>query len=114
MSRIVGMKPENESILARNLLQTLFEHSSDIQDVRVEYLVMSGYAQFGKGDILTVTPEAVNIYELKYIDRVASGKTAKVKRTKQRKKVREQALAYTAFARLRPEFEHRCVNGWAK
>ena len=67
------------------------------------YEFIPGFMQFGEGDILAEdengdSPMAI---ECKYIDKIATGKTAKVKRTKHRKKVVEQALLHASYVKIR-------------
>ena len=67
-----------------------------------EWEVIPGYSQFGKGDLVFKRPgfEEYLVIETKYI-RTDSGKTARGSRTKNRKKVVEQALRYGAIFKQR-------------
>ena len=74
--------------------------------LHVEYDVHPTKSQLGKGDIKLVTNTHVIIVECKYIDTSTHGKTASVRRTKHRKKVREQCVMYAAWARLQHPSKH--------
>jgi Holliday junction resolvase-like predicted endonuclease len=66
--------------------------------------------QFGEGDILAEEKNGASLMaiECKYIDNIATGKTAKVRRTKHRKKVVEQALLHASYVKIRNP--HRLVK----
>lgn len=69
-----------------------------------EWFVYKNYANMGKGDIImTDGKNNFLIVEFKYIDPRSAGKTQRVKRTKKRKEVKEQAKFYVdAFKKLNP------------
>jgi len=62
-------------------------------DVVTEYDIIQGYSQYGKGDLLAIKGNLVYAVECKIIN--------KTNATKKRKKVRDQALLYASFAKLR-------------
>ena len=77
-----------------------------------EWFVYKNYAYMGKGDIImTDGKNSFLVVEFKYIDPRSAGKTQRVKRTKKRKEVKEQAKFYVeAFRKSHPNAK---VSGMA-
>ena len=69
-----------------------------------EWFVEKNYSNMGRGDIvLTNGKNEYLIIEFKYIDKSLIGRTQRVKRTRKRKEVKEQALFYkNSFKKLNP------------
>ena len=69
-----------------------------------EWFVEKNYSNMGRGDIvLTDGKNNFLIIEFKYIDKSLIGRTQRVKRTRKRKEVKEQATFYkNAFKKLNP------------
>ena len=69
-----------------------------------EWFVYKNYANMGKGDIImTDGKNNYLVVEFKYIDPRSAGKTQRVKRTKKRREVKDQAKFYMdAFKKLHP------------
>jgi len=65
-----------------------------------EWHVVPGFSQFGIGDLLMRRDNLIRAVECKWVDFSNSGRNACTKRTHKRKKVKEQALLYAAFAKL--------------
>ena len=70
-------------------------------DVQTEYPVFRKYSQLGVGDLCVEYKDCIWVIEVKHINLIDSGKTARVKRTRNRRKVREQAVNYASWVRLR-------------
>lgn len=69
--------------------------------LRCQYKPLRDHMQLGEGDLLVASRGRVTAVEFKHIDVAATGKTARVRRTQHRKKVREQAMTYACWAKLR-------------
>lgn len=78
-----------------------FERSTTWTVLRKNYELLPGFMQFGEGDMLADDGDSLVALECKWIDRTSSGKTAKVRRTKHRKKVAEQALLHASYVKIR-------------
>jgi hypothetical protein len=87
-----------EHVLQKQVIRYQRKHPPFTQLYAQEWEVIPGYSQFGKGDLVFKRPafEEYLVIETKYI-RTDSGKTARGKRTRNRKKVVEQALRYGAI-----------------
>ena len=66
-----------------------------------EYLVIDNYSQFGVGDLIFKKDNKIGVIECKYINLNESGKNQSTKRTKARKKVKEQTIYYSTWAKLK-------------
>lgn len=66
-----------------------------------EYLVIDNYSQFGVGDLIFKKDNKIGVVECKYINLNESGKNQSTKRTKARKKVKEQTIYYSTCAKLK-------------
>lgn len=89
--------PERE--VAREALGRLWTKYPDAE-VQVEYPMLAHYSQLGTGDIRLITDDVVVVLETKFIDVSCTGKTASVRRTKHRSKVRKQCVIYCAWSVL--------------
>ena len=72
-----------------------------------EYELVPGQSQYGKGDLLFKKKHTILVVEVKYIDfgsKDRNSKTVRTKRTKHRKKVKEQAILYCIALRI---FHHK-------
>ena len=69
--------------------------------LRCQYNPVGNFMQLGEGDLLVASRGRVTAFEFKHVDTGAFGKTARARRTHQRKKVREQAMTYACWAKLR-------------
>ena len=80
-----------------------FENTTLWTVLKRNYEFIPGFMQFGEGDILAEDEngDSLMAIECKYINKIATGKTAKVKRTKHRKKVVEQALLHASYVKIR-------------
>ena len=85
-----------------------FEKSTTLNVLRKNYELVPGFMQFGEGDMLADDGDSLVAIECKWIDLTSSGKTAKVRRTKHRKKVAEQALLHASYVKIRTP--HRRVQ----
>ena len=79
--------------------------------LRCQYKVLGDHMQLGEGDLLVASRGRVTAYEFKHVDVDASGKSARRGRARHRKKVREQAVTYACWAKLR--HQHTPVDGVA-
>ena len=86
---------------AEQLLVDSFVEKTNGTIVARSYKVLPGLMQFGEGDLIVDDGDRLSVVEFKYIDTLSSGRTAKVRRTHKRKKVKEQALLYAAYTKLR-------------
>lgn len=101
------MNDLQERAIARSAILVLLSRSENVQaEVEIEYPMAGNLTQLGVGDIRIVTHDRIIVVETKHIDLSNTGKTAKTKRTKHRKKVREQCLTYVAWNRI-----NRCSQG---
>ena len=93
---------QREHILQKQVIRYQRNHPPFTQLYAQEWEVIPGYSQFGKGDLVFKRPafEEYLVIETKYI-RTDSGKTARGSRTRNRKKVVEQALRYGAIFKQR-------------
>ena len=66
-----------------------------------EYLIIGDYYQFGTGDLIFKKDNKILIVECKHINFNESGRNYRCKRTKARKKVKEQSIYYSACAKLK-------------
>lgn len=67
-----------------------------------EYLLNGNFSNHGKGDLILtkdISMTSLLVVEVKFINLRATGSTASTSRTKNRKKVREQAEIYSDLAR---------------
>ena len=78
-----------------------FERSTTWTVLKKNYELLPGFMQFGEGDMLTDDGDSLVAIECKWIDLTSTGKTAKVRRTKHRKKVAEQALLHASYVKIR-------------
>lgn len=69
--------------------------------LRCQYKPLGNHMQLGEGDLLVASRGRVTAYEFKHVDVGATGKTARARRTQHRKKVRDQAMTYACWAKLR-------------
>ena len=65
-----------------------------------EYLFVPNSSQFGEGDLLLQKGDRLYAVECKYIDKLDTGRTARVRRTQKRQKVSEQAIFHASHAKL--------------
>lgn len=90
-----------ETQLIHNTTQRLT--SAGWQIVGIEWEPLKGKSQFGRGDILATREDLVLAVECKHINSTNS--------TKKRKKVKDQAEVYAAFAKLRTIYKQKRVRG---
>ena len=69
------------------------------------YELLTGFMQFGEGDLLLDRGDKLTAVECKHLGQ-NTGKTARVRRTKKRAHVREQALLHAAFVKVRNPHRH--------
>ena len=93
--------PRSEDDLHAVLKRLFNRMTSTHKVIGHEYHVVPGQSQFGVGDFLLekVGEYTLVVVEVKYIDLASTGHTARVSRTKHRKKVKEQAWRYARHAR---------------
>lgn len=84
-------EPENKRVLVDHLAR----HGMNV--IMDEWDVVPGASQFGCGDLIFQFPCGTHVVvEIKWINLNRTGRTTRVKRTKHRKKVVEQARAYAS------------------
>lgn len=106
------MNDPQERMIARSVILTLLSRPENEQaEVEIEYPVAGNLTQLGVGDIRIVTHDRIIVIETKHIDFSNTGKTATTKRTKHRKKVREQCLTYVAWNRINRYSQGKRVIG---
>jgi hypothetical protein len=78
-----------------------FERTTPWTVLRRNHELLPGFMQFGEGDMLAKdADDSLVAIECKWIDNTSTGKTAKVRRTKHRKKVVEQALRHASYVKI--------------
>ena len=106
MNKVDELKKEEE-ILQENAKKIILNKNWKLIDQ--EYLIISNYYQFGTGDLIFRNNNKILIIECKYINFKKKGRNYRSKRTKARKKVKEQALYYSSCAKLK--YRNCCVYG---
>lgn len=97
MDYIEKLKYE-EKILQNKIKSNLIKDKWKL--LKQEYLIIENYYQFGTGDLLFLKNNKILVVECKYINFKKSGRNYRSKRTKARKKVKEQALYYSSCAKI--------------
>jgi hypothetical protein len=94
--------PTNEDEL-QALFKSKIDQMSTHEVIGHEYHVVPGQSHHGVGDFLLkkVGEKRLVVVEVKYIDLARTGPTASTRRTKHRKKVKEQAWRYACHARAK-------------
>jgi Holliday junction resolvase-like predicted endonuclease len=95
----ITKKLSGEEILQEKIKKKIVKNKWDLIDQ--EYLIISNYYQFGTGDLIFKKNNKILVVECKHINFTQTGRNYRSKRTKARKKVKEQALYYASCAKLK-------------